>query len=43
MNILKGVEKVLRWQWNKKGDPWCSIPLGHKLGTKHSQLGHLMT
>ncbi len=37
-NITDTSEKVSRWLLMKKGDPWCSAPLGHKSGTDHPRL-----
>uniref|UniRef100_A0A1A8S175 Reverse transcriptase domain-containing protein n=1 Tax=Nothobranchius rachovii TaxID=451742 RepID=A0A1A8S175_9TELE len=37
--ILEAAERASRWLWIRRGDPWSNRPLGHKLGTDHTQLG----
>ncbi|XP_062848878.1 ankyrin repeat domain-containing protein 26 isoform X2 [Trichomycterus rosablanca] len=38
-NIIEAAEKASRWLWIRRGDPWSSRPLGHKLGADHPRLG----
>ncbi|XP_076844394.1 uncharacterized protein LOC143489330 [Brachyhypopomus gauderio] len=38
-NSIEAAEKASRWLWIRRGDPWSSGPLGHKLGADHPRRG----
>lgn len=38
-NISEAAEKASRWLWIRRGEPWSSMPLGHRPGTDHPRQG----